>query len=145
MSWIIWLVAAAVLGLMEFFTLAVAFGLLAGAALLTAIVAGFGAPVLVQIIVFAVATAVGMLLVRPIALRHMAGAPPVREGSDALVGRSALVLSEVGISGGLIKLSGEEWSARPLDETEVILAGTLVDVMEIDGATAVVYARDKLP
>lgn len=145
MSWIIWLVTAAVLGVVEVFTLAAVFGLLAGAAVLAAIVAGFGAPVLVQVIVFAVATAAGMLLVRPIALRHMAGPPMIREGSDALVGRSALVLSEVGISGGLIKLSGEEWSARPLDETELIAAGTLVDVMEIDGATAVVYARDKLP
>jgi|SRR5699024_2359261 len=145
MSWIIWLLSAAVLGVVEFFTLAVVFGLLAGAAVLAAIAAGFGAPVLVQVLVFAVATVAGMLLVRPVALRHMARTPMTREGSDALVGRSALALSEVGVSGGLIKLSGEEWSARPLDDTEVIAAGTLVDVLEIDGATAVVYERDKLP
>lgn len=145
MAWIIWLVTAAILGVVEFFTLTVVFGLLSGAAVLAAIAAGLGAPVTVQVLVFAAATAVGMLLVRPIALRHMAGPPLIREGSDALVGRSALVLNEVGISGGLIKLSGEEWSARPLDENEVIAAGTLVDVMEIDGATAVVYPRDRLP
>lgn len=145
MSWIIWLLSAAVLGVVEFFTLAVVFGLLAGAAVFAAIAAGFGAPVLVQVLVFAVAAAAGILLVRPVALRHMAGGPLIREGSDALVGRSAVALSDVGVASGLIKLSVEEWSARPLDETEVIAAGTLVDVLEIDGATAVVYERDKLP
>lgn len=145
MTWIIWLVTAVVMGVVEFFTLTVVFGLLAGAAVLAAIAAGFGAPVLVQVAVFAVAAAVGMLLVRPIALRHMNRPPTIREGTDALIGRSALVLSEVGFSGGLIKLAGEEWSARPLDDTEVIAAGTVVDVMEIDGATAVVYVRDALP
>ena len=46
---------------------------------------------------------------------------------------------------GLVKLSGEVWSARALDEDQVIPAGTLVEVMEIDGATAIVYPRELLP
>jgi membrane protein implicated in regulation of membrane protease activity len=37
------------------------------------------------------------------------------------------------------------WSARALDENHVIPAGTLVDVMEIEGATAIVYPRELLP
>jgi membrane protein implicated in regulation of membrane protease activity len=37
------------------------------------------------------------------------------------------------------------WSARALDESQVISAGTLVDVMEIEGATAIVYPRELLP
>lgn len=145
MSWIIWLVAAVVLGVVEFFTLTVVFGLLAGAAVLAAIAGGLGAPVLIQILVFAGASAAGLLIVRPIATRHMERPPAIRDGSDALVGKTALVLSDVGMTGGLIKLAGEEWSARTFDESEVIAAGTFVDVMEIEGATAVVYARDKLP
>lgn len=144
MWWIIWLIAAVILGAVEFFTLTVVFGLLAGAAVLAAIAAGLGAPVLIQILVFGVAAGGGMFLVRPIAQRHMAGPPALRDGSDALVGKTALVLRDVEIGGGLIKLAGEEWSARPLDESAVIEAGSLVDVMEIDGATAVVYARDLL-
>ena len=48
-------------------------------------------------------------------------------------------------SGGLVKLAGEVWSARALDESQVIPPGAAVDVMEIDGATAVVYPRDLLP
>ena len=40
---------------------------------------------------------------------------------------------------GLIRLSGEQWSARSFDEHQVIPVGALVTVMEIQGASAVVY------
>jgi membrane protein implicated in regulation of membrane protease activity len=69
----------------------------------------------------------------------------VREGSYALVGKKAVGLEEVTGARGLIKLSGEVWSARALDEDQVIPAGTPVDVMEIEGATAIVYPRELLP
>jgi membrane protein implicated in regulation of membrane protease activity len=69
----------------------------------------------------------------------------VREGSYALVGKKAVVLEEVTGTQGLIKLSGEVWSARALDEDQVIPVGTAVDVMEIEGATAIVYPRELLP
>jgi membrane protein implicated in regulation of membrane protease activity len=145
MSWIVWLVAAAALGVAEFLTLTLAFGLLAAAALVAAVVAGMGGPALVQILAFAIAGAAGLLIVRPIAMRQMTRSPLLREGSDALVGKKALVLQEVTGSRGLIKVSGEEWSARALDEDHVIPPGALVDVMEIEGATAIVYPRELLP
>ena len=40
---------------------------------------------------------------------------------------------------------GEVWSARALDEDQVIPVGASVDVMEIEGATAIVYPRELLP
>ena len=46
MPWVAWLLAAAALALAEFFTLTLAFGLLAGAALVAAVVAGLGGPLL---------------------------------------------------------------------------------------------------
>lgn len=145
MPWIVWLLLAGALGVAEFFTLTLAFGLLASAAVVAAVVAGLGAPLLLQVLAFAATSAVGVLVVRPIAHRHMLQPPIVREGSDALVGQQAVVLREVNASGGLIKLSGEEWTARTLDEYQVIPAGRLVDVMEIEGATAIVYPRELLP
>jgi membrane protein implicated in regulation of membrane protease activity len=75
----------------------------------------------------------------------MTQTPLVREGSYALVGKKAVVLEEVTDTRGLIKLSGEVWSARTFDENQVIAPGTLVDVMEIEGATAIVYPRELLP
>jgi membrane protein implicated in regulation of membrane protease activity len=145
MAWIAWLIAAAVLGVAEFFTLTLAFGLLAAAALVAAVVAGLGGSLLAQVLAFAIAGGVGLLVVRPIARRQMSHPSLVREGSYALIGKKAVVLEEVTGTHGLVKLSGEVWSARALDENHVIPAGTLVDVMEIEGATAIVYPRELLP
>lgn len=145
MQWIAWLIAAAALGVAEFFTLTLALGLLAAAAVVAAVVAGLGGPLLVQVLAFAITAATGLLIVRPIARRHMTHPPVVREGSDALIGKKAVVMEEVTAVRGLIKLSGEDWSARAFDEYQVIPVGALVDVMEIEGATAIVYPRELLP
>ena len=145
MPWITWVIAAVALGAAEYFTLTLAFGLLAAAALVAAVVAGVGASLLAQVLAFAITGAVGLLIVRPIARRQMSHPSLVREGSYALVGKKAMVIEEVTGTQGLIKLSGEVWSARALDESHVIPAGTLVDVMEIEGATAIVYPRELLP
>jgi membrane protein implicated in regulation of membrane protease activity len=145
MPWFVWLLAAGALGAAEFVTLTLVFGLLAGAALVAAVVAGVGIGVLGQLVAFGIAAAAGLVMSRPVALRHMAQQPLTREGSDALIGKRAEVMQEVTATHGLIKLSGEEWSARALDESLVIPVGALVDVMEIEGATAIVYPRELLP
>ena len=145
MPWFVWLLAAAALGAAEFFTLTLVFGLLAGAALVAAVVSGVGIGIFGQLVALSVAAAAGLALVRPVALRHMARTPLTREGSDALIGKRAEVLQEVTVVRGLIKLSGEEWSARAFDESHVIPVGALVDVMEIEGATAIVYPCELLP
>ncbi|MFD4278030.1 NfeD family protein [Streptomyces cyaneofuscatus] len=145
MPWLAWLLAAAALGVAEFFTLTLVFGLLAGAALVAAVVAGVGIGLLGQLVALALAAAAGLVLVRPVALRALANSPITREGSDALIGKRAEVMQEVTATHGLVKVSGEEWSARAFDETHVIPVGALVDVMEIEGATAVVYPRELLP
>ena len=46
------------------------------------------------------------------------------------------------ISSGRIRIGGEEWSSRPYDESLVIPVGAKVDVMQIEGATALVYPRE---
>ncbi len=142
---LIWLATAVLLGVVEFFTLTLVFGLLAGAALVAAVVAGLGASVPLQLLAFAGTAGFGLVAVRPVAKRHLALPPVSRDGSDALVGRSALVTREVSATGGLVHLSGEDWSARPYDEDLVIPPGVRVDVFQIDGATALVHPREPLP
>ena len=145
MWWLLWLTAAILLGVTEFLTLTLALGLLAGAALVAAVTAGLGASVPIQLLAFAVTGGVGLLAVRPVARRHLALPPVSRDGSDALVGRSALVTREVSATGGLVHLSGEDWSARPFYEDLVIPPGVRVDVFQIEGATALVHPREPLP
>ncbi|MEV2276793.1 NfeD family protein [Nocardiopsis sp. NPDC049922] len=144
-DWLIWMILAVALGVAEALTLTFVLGLVAVAALVAALLGAIGLPVAVQIIGFAATAAAGLVLVRPIMQRQMTRGPDARSGAAALVGRSGVVLREVDGDRGLIKLSGEEWSARCIDEDLVIPVGAHVDVMEIDGATAVVYPREALP
>ncbi|MFJ9542516.1 NfeD family protein [Streptomyces sp. NPDC101225] len=140
--WLIWLMIAAVLAVAEIFTLTAALGLLSVAALVTAGSAAVGLPVPLQFLVFATVSTVTVLFVRPIALRHVLQPQTARFGVDALVGKAAHVVSEVTGQGGRVRIDGEEWTARAYDETLVIPAGKTVDVIEISGATAIVYPRD---
>lgn len=145
MWWLAWLIAAVALGVAEAFSLTLAFGIFSVAALLAAVVAGFGGAWTLQLLTFAAASMLGLLVVRPIARRHAAQPALTRDGTDALIGKTATVVEEITAERGLIKLSGENWTARALDEQLVIPAGAAVDVMEIQGATAIVYPRDLLP
>lgn len=140
--WTMWLVFAVVLGVAEIFTLTAALGLLGGAALITSLFAVIGLPLPAQLLVFTVAAAAGIVLVRPVARRHMLRPQRDRFGVDALVGRPARVLQEVTGHGGRIRIGGEEWTAHAYDESLVIPAGAIVNVMEIRGAIAVVYPQE---
>jgi membrane protein implicated in regulation of membrane protease activity len=141
-TWIIWLIIAAVLGTIEIATTTLAFGLL-GLAALVAAGAGFvGGDAAIQFGAFILTSAVGLGVARPFALRHIRHPPLLRSGTAALVGRTGYVLEEVSEHGGRVRIGGEEWSARPYDETLVIPAGAKVDVLQIEGASALVYPRE---
>jgi membrane protein implicated in regulation of membrane protease activity len=140
----VWVVLAAVLGVAEIFTLTAALGLLAAAALAAAGAAALGLGPFAQFAVFA-AVSIGLLIgVRPLVKRQLRPryGPQHRFGVAALVGRQARVVQEVTGNAGRVRIGGEEWSARAYDETLVIPAGTTVDVIEIEGATALVYPRE---
>jgi membrane protein implicated in regulation of membrane protease activity len=140
--WIIWLIVAVVLGVAEVMTATLAFGLIAVAALVGAGVGAAGGNVALQFGAFVVASAAALGIARPFALRHIRQPPPLRTGTAALVGRSAYVLEEVTARGGRVQIGGEEWSARPYDETLTIPTGSTVDVLQIEGAMALVYPRE---
>jgi membrane protein implicated in regulation of membrane protease activity len=141
-AWVIWLIIAVVLGVAEIFTLTAALGLLGGAAVISSVFAAIGLPVPLQLLVFALSSAAGIVILRPIATRHMRRPRLQRFGIEALIGRTAYVVREVTGRDGTVRIGGEEWTARALDESLVIPAGAAVDVIQIDGATAVVYPRE---
>jgi membrane protein implicated in regulation of membrane protease activity len=63
----------------------------------------------------------------------------LRTGTAALEGRKAVVLQRVDANGGRVRIGGEEWSARAYLEDQVLEPGTRVDVIKIEGATALVH------
>lgn len=137
-AWAWWLIVGAAFVVVEIFTLDLIFAMLAGGALVAAGIALIGAGVPVQVGVGLVATVAGLALLRPVALRHLHTTPELRTGTAALVGRDATVLSQVDGRGGQVKLAGEVWSARAMDGMSVFEVGDEVQVLKIDGATALV-------
>jgi membrane protein implicated in regulation of membrane protease activity len=137
-DWVIWAVAAVILAAGEAASAALVLGPLALAAALAAIVAAAGGGAAAQIVAFIAGSAAALLLLRPIARRHMKQPPHVRTGTAALIGCSATVLEQVNRDGGRVKIGGEIWSARSYDDDQVIEAGDRVEVLKIDGATALV-------
>ena len=141
-GWVVWLIVAAVLGVAELMTTTFALGIIAVGALVAACAGALGLGLPFQLLAFVVASGAGLGFVLPIARRHIKQPPLLKTGPAALVGRSASVLEEVNRHGGRVRIGGEIWSARPYDETLVIPVGGIVDVMQIEGATALVYPRE---
>ncbi|MGW5423250.1 NfeD family protein [Streptomyces sp. NPDC003943] len=137
-AWIWWLIGAVGLGIPLVLTAMPEFGMLAVGAVAGAVTAALGFGVVSQVVVFAVVSVALIAVVRPVAARHRDGRPQLATGIDALKGRQAVVLERVDGSGGRIKLAGEVWSARALDSGQSFEPGEHVDVVDIDGATAVV-------
>jgi len=141
--WVLWLAAAVVLGIVEVTTLALVAGFFAGGALAAALVDAVGGPVLLQVVAFIVTSLALLAAVRPVVARHLTQSPDTRTGVAALIGRQAQVLERIDAHHGQVKLGGEVWTARPYDSTLVIEAGATVEVMEIQGATALVYPQEQ--
>ncbi|TDE09946.1 NfeD family protein [Jiangella asiatica] len=142
-EWVAWLGLAFVLGIVETTTLDLIFLMLAGGALGGALTAAVGVDALWLQLLVAVVVSVGLLgFVRPVAKRHMRTSGGARTGVAALIGRKGVVVETVDAENGLIKLAGEIWTARSYDGTSVIEAGRDVDVIEIQGATALVFEAD---
>jgi membrane protein implicated in regulation of membrane protease activity len=142
-AWAGWLGVAIVLGIVETASLDLVFLMLAVGAAGGAAAAALGAPFVVQILVAVLGSAALLGVVRPIAQRHLTSAPALTTGTDALVGRQAIVVTPVDRFSGQVKLAGELWTARTFDEHDVIPAGSPVDVYAIEGATAIVYRANE--
>ena len=135
-SWLLWIAAALVLGILEITAIDLVFAMLAGGALAGALADALGLGFVGQVLIAAVVAGLLIATIRPVLLRRLRMPPLGTTNSAALVGRSAIVLQPVTVRGGLVKLVGETWSARSAGP--VFAEGQDVVVTAIDGATAVV-------
>jgi membrane protein implicated in regulation of membrane protease activity len=137
---VIWLIAALGLAGAETLTGDMSLLMLGGGALAAAGSSWLlDLPVWADGAVFLVVSVLLLALVRPALRRRLTSARGIRIGLQALEGKSALVLDRVARDEGQVKLDGQMWTARPLNDNDVFEPGDLVTVMHIDGATAVVW------
>jgi len=139
-GWVIWAIVAVALAVGEILTPGLfILGPVALAAVAALLVAAFGLGAVAQLIVFIAGALASLAFLRPLARQHLHMPSAIRTGSAALVGTKATVLQRVDDSGGLVRIGGEEWTARPFMDGEVYEPGAKVEVAEIKGATALVY------
>jgi membrane protein implicated in regulation of membrane protease activity len=139
-GWVIWAIAALALAVGEIYTPGLFFlGPVALAALPALVVALLGGSAILQVVVFIAAAAASLLLVRPIAKAHLRMPAELRTGTAALSGAKAVVLQRVDVDGGRVRIGGEEWSARAYMDGDIYEPGDRVEVVKIEGATALVY------
>ena len=138
--WVLWLIAAVVLGIGEIATMGFFLAPFAAGALVAAFVSAAGTGTAITLIVFLLVSIAALAALRPIARSHRRMPAQLRTGTAALVGRQAMVVERIANNEGVgcVKLDGEVWTARAYDEDEVIDEGRRVHVVEIRGATALV-------
>jgi membrane protein implicated in regulation of membrane protease activity len=139
-DWLIWLIVAVALAVGEIATPGLFFlGPVALAAVAAMVTALAGGGVVLELVVFVVGSLASLAFLRPIARAHLHMPAQLRTGTQALVGARATVLQRVDATGGLVKIGGEEWSARAYMDGQVLEPGARVEVAKIEGATALVY------
>ncbi len=129
-----------VLAAAEIFTSTFVLLMLAVGALAAAVVAGLDGPVVLQGFTFAIVSVLALFGVRPMLTRFLQrSAESAPMGLEAIEGSAGLVLERIDLDHGLIKIDGEMWSARPYDATQTFDEGERVRVIEVRGATALVW------
>ena len=144
-AWAVWLGLAGLLGVAEMFSLDLVLAMLAVGAVGGMVAALLGAPVVLQVVVAALASVAMLAVVRPPLARRLHSGPELTLGHGKLVGQQGVVTEEItGLQTGRIRVAGEIWSAAPYDETLTIPAGAIVDILQIKGATAYVHPVPQL-
>lgn len=136
-AWMVWAVTAAVLIGLELATTTLVLAMLGIGAAAAAVGAGVGTNAVVQFVLFGGVSVGTLVFARPAAMKRLHG-PEHRQGTDILIGREAVVVERVDGHDGRVRISGEIWSARAYDGQSEYAIGDLVDVAQIDGATALV-------
>ncbi|MEU6248655.1 NfeD family protein [Glycomyces sp. NPDC047010] len=144
----IWIIVAVILGAVELFTGTLVLAMVAVGAVLAGIGAAVGAPLWLQAVLFGVGSIGSIFGLRPFlkqALESDTGAQAHRPfGTRAIEGAEARVIETVDLSGGLVEIAGDNWTAYPLEPDQLLEPGDTVTVVEIKGATVIVW-KQSLP
>ncbi len=141
-AWVVWTIIAAACAGAEALTLTLVLGFVAIAATAALLVAALGGPVAVQLLAFVGGSAALLGVLRPIARAHLRTPLALKSGVEALVGQHGLVLERIDIHRGQVKIGGEVWSARSYLDDQVFEPGASVEIVQIQGATALVYGTE---
>ena len=139
---IIWLIVLIICIGVELGTMGLTSIWFAGGSIPAIIVAAFGGPVWLQILLFLIVSLVLLFFTRPIAVKYF-NKDRIKTNAESLIGRTAIVISDINNLEGIgqVTVSGQEWSARSTDEAIQIPTGAVVIVKAINGVKLIVEER----
>ena len=117
----------------------------AGGALVAIAATFLQAPLWLQIVLFILVSLLLLIFTRPVAVKYF-NKDRVRTNVESLIGRQAIVTAEIdNLQGiGQVTVGSQEWSARSADDRLRIPAGTVVNVLAVNGVKLVVKVDEQM-
>lgn len=139
---IVWLIIFIITFIIEISTLSLVSIWFSAGALMAILLNYFGILVKGQIAGFIITSILTFLIFRPVLMKHIK-APKVKTNMDRLIGKTGEITKEINpLSFGQIKINGQVWTGKSL-EGATIKEGTLVEVIDIEGAKLVVVEKER--
>lgn len=139
---VVWLILLVIMIIAELFSMALTTIWFAGGCLIAAAAAAFQAPLWLQIALFFVVSVALLWFTRPIAVKYF-NKDRIRTNVESMIGMQAIVISEIdNLEGtGMVKINGQEWSARAFYEEMKLPVGMVVIVRQVSGVKLIVEPR----
>ena len=133
-AYLIWLVIMIALVVFESVTMDLNCIWFAFGALCSFILSFFGIGWITQLVVFAVVSGLFLLLVRPIALKHI-NIKRTATNADRVIGTRGIVTEKIDndLPSGQVKAGGQIWSARAEQPEDILEVGDVVEIVDIRG------------
>lgn len=140
----VWLLLLIVMIVTELITMGLTTIWFAGGAIIAIILAVLHVPVAIQIAAFLVVSIVLLIFTRPIAVRYF-NHDRLKTNVESMIGRQAVVISEIDNLNGIgqIQVNGQEWSARTVEDGQVIPVGEVVVIKAVSGVKLIVELKNK--
>src|SRR5919199_385945 len=141
--WWIWLVIGLGAAIGELLTTGLFLASFAAAAFITAALSPIVASTSLQVGLFAILSLVGIAVFRPVLISALGWEAHSEVSSSTpqpqIVNKRAVVTHAVDANGGQVRIGqGEFWSARSFEPSDVIPVGATVEIVVVDGLTALV-------
>ncbi len=132
-TWYFWLILSFLLLIFEVFTLGFLLACFSFGALLAVIPALIGLDATWSMLVFAIASIASILFLRPLILK-VTNKSNVKIGMEAMIGRKVKVRESINNleNQGTVSVNGEVWNARSIDDTVLIPAGSIVEIVSYE-------------
>ncbi len=140
----VWLLLLIVMIVTELITMGLTTIWFAGGTIIAIILAVLHVPVAIQIAAFLVVSIVLLIFTRPIAVKYF-NHDRLKTNVESMIGRQAVVISEIDNLNGIgqIQVNGQEWSARTVEDGQVIPVGEVVVIKAVSGVKLIVELKNK--